>query len=52
MLNSSEAVMEKIVNSFTDADGLIEFGAAWGLQDSVATRFRFFQLTHSMRTHL
>ena len=44
MANSSVTVLEKMVNSFTNADELMHFAATWGLQDSVAVRFRLFQL--------
>ena len=33
-----------MVNSFTNANELMHFAATWGLQDSVAVRFRLFQL--------
>jgi hypothetical protein len=33
-----------IVDTFTDADELMNFAATWGLQDSPGVRFRLFQL--------
>ena len=47
MAKSSEAVLEKILNSFTNADELIVFEATWALQDSVAVRFTLFQLRNT-----
>ena len=44
MANISEAVMEKMVNYFTDADHIVDFAATWGSQDSVVVRIRLFQL--------
>ena len=47
MENSSEAVLEKILNSFTSAYELMDFEATRALQDSVAVRFRLFQLRNT-----
>jgi hypothetical protein len=38
------ATFEMMVNSFTDADELMNFAATWGIQDSPGVRFRLFQL--------
>ena len=41
---TSAAVFLNMVNSFTDADQLMDFAATWGIQDSLAVRFRLYQL--------
>ena len=33
-----------MVNSFTNADELMNFAATWGLQDSLAVRYKLFQM--------
>ncbi|XP_060564754.1 uncharacterized protein LOC132723964 [Ruditapes philippinarum] len=38
------ATFEMMVNSFTDAEELMNFAATWGIQDSPGVRFRLFQL--------
>ena len=42
-----EAVFLNMVNSFSDADQLMDFAATWGIQDSPAVRLRLFQLRNS-----
>ena len=44
MENISAAVFETMVNSFTDADELMNFPMTWGLLESPAVRLRLFQL--------
>ena len=44
MENISAAVFETMVNSFTDADALLNFAMTWGLLESPAVRLRLFQL--------
>ena len=44
MANISEVLMEQMVNSFTDANQLVNFAATCGLQDLVVVGFRLFQL--------
>ena len=41
---TSAAVFLNMVNSFTDADQLMDFAATWGIQDSPALRLRLYQL--------
>ena len=41
---TSAAVFLNMVNSFTDADQLMDFAATWGIQDSPAVRLRLNQL--------
>ena len=41
---TSAAVFLNMVNSFTDADQLMDFAATWGIQDSPAARLRLYQL--------
>ena len=41
---TSAAVFLNMVNSFTDADQLMDFAATWGIQDSPAVRLRLYQL--------
>ena len=41
---NSAAVFLNMVNSFTDADQLMDFAATWGIQDSPAVRLRLYQL--------
>ena len=41
---TSAAVFLNMVNSFTDADQLMDFAATWGIQDSLAVRFRLYRL--------
>ena len=41
---TSAAVFLNMVNSFTDADQLMDFAATWGIQDSLAVRLRLYQL--------
>ena len=40
----SSAVIETMVNSFTDADELLTFAMTWGLLESPTVRLRLFQL--------
>lgn len=42
------AVFETMLNSFTDADQLMDFAATWGIQDSPALRLRLFQLRNTV----
>ena len=44
MENISAAVFETMVNSFTDADELMNFAMTWGLLESPMVRLRLFQL--------
>ena len=44
---SSAAVFLNMVNSFTDADQLMDFAATWGIQDSPAVRLRLYQLRNT-----
>ena len=44
MANISSAVIETMVNSFTDADELLNFAMTWGLLESPTVRLRLFQL--------
>ena len=41
---TSAAVFLNMVNSFTDADQLMDFAATWGIQYSQAVRLRLYQL--------
>ncbi len=41
------SIIEMMVNSFTDADELMNFAATWGIQDSREVRFRLFQIRNS-----
>ena len=41
---TSAAVFLNMVNSFTDADQLMDFAATWGIQDSPAVQLRLYQL--------
>ena len=41
---TSAAVFLNMVNSFTDADQLMDFAATWGIQDSPVVRLRLYQL--------
>ena len=41
---TSAAVFLNMVNSFTDADQLMDFAATWGIQDSPVVRLIFYQL--------
>ena len=41
---TSAAVFLNMVNSFTDADQLMDFAATWWIQDSPAVRLRLYQL--------
>ncbi len=43
-MDNIAATFELMVNSFTDADELMNFAATWGIQDSPVARFRLFQL--------
>ena len=43
-MNTFEATLEMMVNSFTDANELMYFAATMGIQDSPIVRFRLFQL--------
>ena len=43
MANRSETVLEKSVNSFTEADELMDFAVIWGIQDSPAVQLRLFR---------
>ncbi len=43
-MENISATFDAMVNSFTDADDLMNFAATWGIQDSPAVRFRLFQL--------
>ena len=44
MANNSVTILETKVNSFTNADELMNFAATWGLQDSLAVRYKLFQI--------
>ena len=44
MANNSVTILETMVNSFTNADELMNFAATWGLQDSLAVRYKLFQM--------
>ena len=44
MANNSVTILETMVNSFTNADELMNFAATWGLQDSLAVRYKLFQI--------
>ena len=44
MANNSVTILETMVNSFTNADKLMNFAATWGLQDSLAVRYKLFQI--------
>lgn len=46
-MESITAQFQTMVNSFTDADELMNFAATWGIQDSPAVRFRLFQLRNT-----
>ena len=46
-MENISATFEMMVNSFTDADQLMNFAATWGIQESPLVRFRLYQL----RTH-
>ena len=50
MANRSEAILETIVNSFTNADELMDFAATWGIQDFSAVRWRLLQLRNNDET--
>ena len=41
---TSASVFLNMVNSFTDADQLMDFAATWGIQDSPVVRLRLYQL--------
>ena len=41
---TSATVFLNMVNSFTDADQLMDFAATWGIQDSPVVRLRLYQL--------
>lgn len=43
-MENFSVTFEMMVNSFTDADELMNFAARWGIQDSPGVRFRLFQL--------
>ena len=44
MENNSVTILKTMVNSFTNADELMKFAATWGLQDSLAVRYKLFQI--------
>ena len=44
MANNTVTIHETMVNSFTNADELMNFAATWGLQDSLAVRYKLFQI--------
>ena len=44
MANNSITILETMVNFFTNADELMNFAATWGLQDSLAVRYKLFQM--------
>ena len=44
---TSAAVFLNMVNSFTNADQLMDFAATWGIQDSPVVRLRLYQLRNS-----
>ena len=44
MANNSVTILKTMVNSFTNADELMNFAATWGLQDSLAVRYKLFQI--------
>jgi hypothetical protein len=37
------ATLEMMVNTFTDAEELMNFAATWGITDSPGVRFQLFQ---------
>ena len=43
-MDNVAATFEMMVNTFTDADELMNFAATWGIQDSPVVRFQLFQL--------
>ena len=43
-MDNMASTFEMMVNTFVDADALMNFSATWGLQDSPVVRFRLFQL--------
>ncbi len=43
-MENISATFDAMVNSFNDADDLMNFAATWGIQESPAVRFRLFQL--------
>ena len=44
MANNSVTILETMVNSFTNVDELMNFAATWELQDSLAVRYKLFQI--------
>ena len=44
MANNSVTILETMVNSFTNTDELMDFAVTWGLQDSLAVRYKLFQM--------
>ena len=44
MANNSVTILETMVNSSTNADELMDFAATWGLQDSLAVRYKLVQM--------
>ena len=44
---TSAAVFLNMVNSFTDADQLMDFAATWGIQDLPVVRLRLYQLRNT-----
>ena len=44
LANNSVTILETMVNSFTNGDELMNFAATWGWQDSLAVRYKLFQI--------
>ena len=44
MANNSVTILKTMVNSFTNADELMNFAATCGIQDSLAVRYKLFQI--------
>ena len=44
MANNSVTILETMVNSFTNVDELMKFATTCGLQDSLAVRYKLFQI--------
>ena len=44
MANNSVTLLETMVNSFTNAEELMDFATTRGLQDSLAVRYKLFQI--------
>ena len=44
MANNSVTILKTMVNSFTNVDELMNIAATWGLKDSLAVRYKLFQM--------